>query len=97
MVLHTLERQSAGGDRGAQRHVEGAAPQGRVQFRGGDVRVLGGVPHAQAPFCEMSRRLVRPLERVRGATPVGAGAPVHASPRGYAGVHGPEFPRIEAC
>ncbi len=40
MVLHALERQSASGDRGAQRHVEGAAAQGRVQLRGGDVRVL---------------------------------------------------------
>jgi hypothetical protein len=48
MVLHALQRQSAGGDRGAQRHVEGAAPQGRVQFRGGDVHLLRGVRHARA-------------------------------------------------
>ncbi|MCF2436819.1 hypothetical protein LV779_32990 [Streptomyces thinghirensis] len=48
MVLHTLQRQSASGDRGAQRDVEGAAAQGRVEFRGGDVRVLSGVRHAGA-------------------------------------------------
>ncbi|MFF5663961.1 hypothetical protein ACFY7F_14210 [Streptomyces griseofuscus] len=40
MVLNALERQPARGDRGAQRHVEWAAPQGRVQFPGGEIRVL---------------------------------------------------------
>jgi hypothetical protein len=72
MVLDTLERQPARGDRGAQRHMEGAAPQGRVQFRGGDIRVLGGMPHAEAPFYEVSLRLVRPSALVCGATPVDA-------------------------
>lgn len=48
MVLHALQGQSAGGDRGPQGDVEGAASQGRVQFRGGDVRVLCGVRHAGA-------------------------------------------------
>jgi hypothetical protein len=54
MVLHPLQRQSARGDRGAQRHMEGTTPQGRLQLRGGDVRdrrdvgVLCGVPHGGA-------------------------------------------------
>ncbi|GGY82901.1 hypothetical protein GCM10010300_28590 [Streptomyces olivaceoviridis] len=79
--------------------MEGAAAQGRVQFRGGDVRVLCGMPHAEGPFCEVSLRLVRPSVRVCGATPVGtAGVPGWACRAGpYACVQGPEFPRIEAC
>jgi hypothetical protein len=51
MVLHALQRQAPGGYRGTQGDVEGAASQGRVQFRGGDggdVRVLCGVRHAGA-------------------------------------------------
>jgi hypothetical protein len=48
MVLHALEGQPARGDRGAQRDMEGAAPQSRLQFRRGDVRVLCAVPHAGA-------------------------------------------------
>ncbi|GAA2913711.1 hypothetical protein GCM10010524_50730 [Streptomyces mexicanus] len=66
MVLHALQRQSAGGDRGAQRDVERAAPQGRVQFRAGDVRVLGGVRHARAFLCGCGR-LVGPLTQGAGA------------------------------
>jgi hypothetical protein len=48
MVLHPLQRQPAGGDRGTQGDVEGAAPQGRVQLGGDGVRVLWGVRHAGA-------------------------------------------------
>ena len=51
VVLHALERQSPGGYRCTQGGMEGAASQGRVQFRGGDggdVRVLCGVRHAGA-------------------------------------------------
>ncbi|CAM5494747.1 hypothetical protein SGRIM128S_09251 [Streptomyces griseomycini] len=48
MVLDPLQRQSACGDRGPQGDVEGAAAQGRVQFRGAGVRVLCGVRHAGA-------------------------------------------------
>ncbi|GGS87519.1 hypothetical protein GCM10010206_57860 [Streptomyces cinerochromogenes] len=78
--------------------MERAAAQGRVQFRGGDVRVLCGMPHAEGPFCEVSLRLVRPPVRVCGATPVGAGGrPSPGMGRPDARVHGPEFPRIEAC
>lgn len=48
MVLHALQRQSAGGDRRPQGDVEGTTAQGRVELRGGDVRVLCGVRHAGA-------------------------------------------------
>jgi hypothetical protein len=48
MVLYPLQRQSAGGYRGAQRDVEGAAPQGRLQLSRGEIRVLCAVPHAGA-------------------------------------------------
>lgn len=48
VVLYPLQGQPAGGDRGAQRDMEGAAPQSRLQFRRGEVRVLCAVPHAGA-------------------------------------------------
>ena len=38
VVLDALQRQAAGGDRGPQRDMEGAAAQGRLQFRGAGVR-----------------------------------------------------------
>src|SRR5690606_24868280 len=48
VVLHPLQGQAAGGYRGAQGDVEGAAAQGRVQVRGDDVSVRCGVRHAGA-------------------------------------------------
>ncbi|GHD97605.1 hypothetical protein GCM10010339_00550 [Streptomyces alanosinicus] len=78
--------------------MEGAAPQGRIQFRGGEMRVLCGMPHAGAPFCEVSLRLVRPSALLCGATPVGAvDARTRARRPRTRACTGPEFPRIEAC